>query len=53
MISGEALQHYWPGFRLVEIDAELLDEANAVFWKKEYAARLKQPRVLLPDRFCL
>jgi AraC-like DNA-binding protein len=32
----------------IEVDADLLEEANAVFWKKEYAARLKLPRVLLP-----
>jgi len=32
----------------IEIDAELLEEANAAFWKKEYAARLRLPRVLLP-----
>lgn len=32
----------------IEVDAELLEEANAVFWKKKYAGNLKLPRVLLP-----
>lgn len=33
----------------IEISAELLEAANAVFWKKEYAARQKLPRVLFPQ----
>jgi len=32
----------------IEVDADLLEEANAVFWKKGYATRFKLPRVLLP-----
>ncbi|GEM_PF-642731 len=32
----------------IEVDAELLDEANTTFWKKEYAGHFKLPRVLLP-----
>jgi len=32
----------------IEVNADLLEAANAVFWKKEYATRFKLPRVLLP-----
>lgn len=32
----------------IEVDAELLEEANTAFWKKEYAGNFKLPRILLP-----
>lgn len=35
----------------IEVNADLLEEANAVFWKKEYASRVKPPRTLFPGPF--
>ena len=35
----------------IEVDADLLEEANAVFWKKGYAPRVKLPRGLFPQPF--